>query len=178
MHMIVEVGNQLDSDVTRPEGAALSMFVGEPVQLTIFLSHPHELEVQAVSQPPTRFAWVDSEHVGVLAYRLGPILSWSQVTYTPHQFAAEEGIPGVDIGAKARIVLVDRDTNIVKALHTVRWPEAFAATVRRSVARMRETPDVPFGYEHALAALHRRYPTTEDLVVDRADVLCTGTPVA
>jgi hypothetical protein len=42
---------------------------------------------------------------------------------------------------------------------------------------MRETPYSPFAYEHAKAALHRRYPTPEDLVVDRADVWCTATPV-
>ena len=177
MHMIAEVGTQLDPDVSWPEGAALSMFVGEPVQLMIFLSHPHELEVEAVSQPPTRFAWVDSEHVGVHAYRLGPILSWSEVTYTPHGFEPEDGRPGVDPDATVRIVLVDRDTNIVRALHTVRWPDDFAAAVRDSVVRMRETPYAPFAYEHALAALHRRYPTTEDLVVDRSDVQCTATAV-
>jgi len=177
MHMIVEVGAQLDPDVSWPEGAALSMFIGEPVQLMIFLSHPHALEVEAVSQPPTQFAWVDSEHVGVLAYRLGPILGWSEASFTPHQFEPDEGLPGVDHDARVRIVLVDRDTNIVKALHTVRWPDTFAETVRASVERMRDTPYSPFAYEHALAALHRRYPTAEDLVVDRADARCTALPV-
>jgi hypothetical protein len=176
MHMIVEVGAQLDPDVSWPEGAALSMFVGEPVQLMIFLSHPHALEVEAVSQPPTRFAWVDSEHVGVLAYRLGPILGWSEASFTPHMFEPDDGLPGVDLDAKVRIVLVDRDTNVVKALHTVRWPDKFAATVRDSVVRMRDTPYSAFAYEHALAALHRRYPSAEDLVVDRADVHCTALP--
>jgi len=177
MHMIVEVGAQLDPDVRWPEGAALSMFVGEPVQLMIFLSHPHELEVQAVSQAPTRFAWADSDNVGVLAYRLGPILSWSEAPYTPHSSGPEEGLPGVDSSAKVRIVLVDRETNVVRALHTVRWPGEFAATVRQSVARMRDQPYSAFAYEHSLAALHRRYRTTEDLVVDRAEVHCVATPV-
>ena len=175
--MIVEVGAQLDPDVSWPEGAALSMFVGEPVQLMIFLSRPHELEAQAVSQAPTRFAWVDSDHVGVLAYRLGPILSWSEAPYTPHWFGPEEGLPGVDLDATVRIVLVDRDNNIVRAVHTVRWPDEFAAAVRQSVARMRETAYSPFAYEHAVAALHRRYRTTEDLVVDRAEVHCVAPPV-
>jgi len=178
MHMIVEVGAQLDPDVSWPEGAALSMFVGEPVQLMIVLSRPHELEVQAVSQAPTRFAWVDSENVGVLAYRLGPILSWSEAPYTPHWFGPEEGLPGVDVDATVRIVLVDRETNIVRAVHTVQWPHEFAATVRQSVARMREASYSAFAYDHDLAALHRRYRTTEDLVVDRAEVHCVATPVA
>jgi hypothetical protein len=176
MHMIVEVGTQLEPDVRWPEGAALSMFVGEPVQLMIFLSRPHALEVEAVSQAPTRFAWVDSEHVGVLAYRLGPILSWSQTAYTPHFADPEDGVPGVDGNAKVRIVLVERETNTVRALHTVRWPVEFATAVRKSVARMREAPYSRFACEHALSALHRRCPTTEDLVVDRADVHCVAKP--
>lgn len=175
--MIVEVGSRLDPDVSWPEGAALTMFAGEPVQLMIFLSRPHELEIQAVTTPPTQFAWVDSEHAAVLVYRLGPILSWSQVTYTPHPVAPEDGLPGVDADPVVQIVLVDRDTNVVKALHTVRWPEEFAAAVRESVARMRDTPYSRIAHEHALAALHRRYPTPEDLVIDRADASCTATPL-
>jgi hypothetical protein len=177
MHKIVEVGAQLDPDVSRPEGAALSMFVGESVQLMIVLSRPHELEVQAVSQAPTQFAWVDSETVGVLAYRLGPILPWSQTPYAPHRFGPEDGLPGVDADATVRIVLIDGATNIVRAVHTVRWPDKFAAAVRQSVARMRETPYSPFAYEHALGALHRHFRTTEDLVVDRAEVHCVAVPL-
>ncbi|MEU4235930.1 hypothetical protein [Actinoplanes sp. NPDC026619] len=176
MHVIVDVGSRLDPEVSWPEGAALSMFAGEPVQLMIFLSHPHELEVQAVTSAPTRFAWIDSDVAGVLLYRLGPILAWSQVAYTPHLFAPDDGLPGVDADPTVQIVLVDRDTNTVKALHRVRWPDEFAATVRTSVSRMRERPDNRAEFDHALAGLHRRYPTAEDLITDRADAVCTATP--
>jgi hypothetical protein len=176
--MVVEVGSRLDPDISWPEGAALTMFSGEPVQLMIFLSHPHELEVEAVSAEPTQFAWIDSEHAGVLLYRLGPILSWSEATYNPHLFDTGDGLPGVDADAVVQIVLVDRDTNVVKALHNVTWPDDFAAAVRASVVRMREMPFSQLAYEHALAALHRRYPSPEDLIVDRADALCTATPAS
>jgi hypothetical protein len=176
--LIVEVGSRLDPETSWPEGAALTMFAGEPVQLMIFLSSPHELEVQAVTAAPTQFAWIDSEHACVLAYRLGPVLSWSQATYTPQLFAPEEGLPSVDLDAIVQIVLVDRETNVVKAMHLVRWPDEFAAAVRASVTRMRDTPFSRVAYDHALAALHRRYPTPEDLVIDRADVHCTAEPIA
>jgi hypothetical protein len=178
VHSIVEVGSRLEPYANHPEGAALTMFAGEPVQLMIFLSSPHELEVQAVTTPPTRFAWVDGEHAGILAYRLGPILSWSQIEYHPHQAADDEGRPDVDADPVVRIILVDRNDHTVKALHEVRWPEEFAATVRDSVARMRAMPFSGIAYEHVLAGLHRRYPTPEDLVIDRADAECIGTPVS
>jgi hypothetical protein len=174
---IVEVGSRLEPYANYPEGAALSMFAGEPVQLMLFLSNPHDLEIQAVSAAPTRFAWVDGEHAGILAYRLGPILSWNRIAYTPHGFAPEDGWPGVDAEPIVRIILVDRDDHTVKALHQVRWPEEFAATVRASIARMRDIPFSPIAYEHVLAGLNRRYPTPEDLVVDRADADCIATPV-
>jgi hypothetical protein len=176
VHLIVEVGSRLEADIDWPEGAALTMFAGEPVQLMIFLSHPHDLEIQSVTAEPTQFAWIDGEHAGVLAYRLGPILSWSEVPYTPHIFSPEEGRPAVDPDPIVQIVLVDRDTNTVKALHKVVWPAEFAAKVRDSVARMRDMPYSRPAFEHVLAALHRRYPTPEDLVVDRADVHCTAKP--
>ncbi|XVU27088.1 hypothetical protein ACQPZJ_08615 [Actinoplanes sp. CA-054009] len=177
MHAVVDVGSQLDPDISWPEGAALSMFAGEPVQLMLFLSHPHELEIQAVSTPPTQFAWVDGEQAGLLLYRLGPLLTWSFTAYSPHLFDPADGLPGVDADPLVQIVLVDCDTNVVKALHTVRWPDDFAATVRASVVKMRETPFHQIAYDHALAALHRRFPTPEDLIVDRAEASCTATPV-
>ncbi|HEX5198352.1 hypothetical protein ACFQS1_03570 [Paractinoplanes rhizophilus] len=176
MHVTVEVGTQLDPDVNWPTGAALSMPAGEPVQLMIFLSHPHQLEVEAVSAAPTQFAWVDGADAAVLLYRLGPILSWSQVPYSPHLADPDESPPGVGPDAVVRIVLVDRDTNTVKALHAVRWPAEFAATVRASVERMWAAPFSRLAYEHVLAGLHRRYPTPEDLLTDRADAHCTATP--
>ena len=177
VHKIVEVGSRLDADVSWPEGAALTMFVGEPVQLMIFLGHPHELEVEAVTAAPTQFAWVDGEDAGVLAYRLGPILSWSQAAYTPHLYSPEDGLPGVDADPTVQIVLVDRDTNIVRAMHSVRWPDEFAESVRASVTRMREMPFSRIAFEHAVAGLRRHFPTPEDLVIDRADVYCTATPI-
>jgi hypothetical protein len=143
----------------------------------IVLSHPHELEVQAVTAAPTRFGWVDGEHAAVLLYRLGPVLAWSQVTYSPHPVSAEEGLPAVGADPVVQIVLVDCDTNVVKAMHMVRWPDDFAAAVRATVARMRDMPPNRFAHDHALAALHRRYPTPDDLLVDRADVRCTAAPV-
>ncbi|WP_246605938.1 hypothetical protein [Paractinoplanes toevensis] len=175
MHLIVEVGSRLDPDISWPEGAALTMFAGEPVQLMIFLSRPHPLEVQAVATPPTQFAWVDGEDAGVLLYRLGPVLGWSQVPYSPHLFGPEDGLPGVDVDPVVQIVLVDRDTNTVMAMHRVGWPEEFAAQVRASVVRMRDSFHTQAAYEHALAALQRRFPSPEDLVTDRADAFCTAT---
>jgi len=176
VHAIVEVGSHLEPEVSWPEeGAALTMTAGEPVRLMIFLRRPHELEVDAVNAAPTRFAWVDGEQAGVLLYRLGPILSWSQIPYNPHLGSPEDGPPGVDADGLVEIVLVDRDTDTVRALHRVHWPAEFADMVRASVATMR---DIPFGrvaYDHVLHGLRRRYPTPEDLITDRVDAICTAT---
>ncbi|MFF5289146.1 hypothetical protein [Paractinoplanes globisporus] len=177
MHVTVEVGSRLDPEVDWPEDAALTMVAGEPVQLMIFLRHPHELEVEAVTTAPTQFAWVDGEHAGVLLYRLGPILSWSQVAYSPHLTLRQDAPAGVDRDPVVRIVLVDRDTCTVRAMHEVRWPDDFAGVVRASVERMRDAEFSRAAYVHVLAGLHRRYPTPEDLITDRTDAYCTATPL-
>ncbi|MFI5937004.1 hypothetical protein [Actinoplanes sp. NPDC051494] len=172
--MIAEVGARLDPAACPPEGAHLTMVAGLPVELTIVLSRPHELEVQAVAAEPTQFAWVDCDHAGVLVYRFGPVMPWSQAAYNPHLTPVDDGQPGVDRGQNVQITLIDHETKIVRARHRVHWPDAFAAKVRASVARMRTLPYDKLMYDHALAALHRRYPTPEDLVLDRADAQCTA----
>ncbi len=177
VHTILSTGSRLDPSVTLAEGAALTMVTGAPVELLMVLSRPHELEVQAVTAAPTRFAWVDAGAAGVLLYRLGPVLPWAQVTFHPALVPAAEGQAGVDGTHGVRIVLVDRESREVRAVHRVRWPAGFVAVVRKSVARMRETPFDRLTHQHAVAALHRRYPTPEDLVVDRAEAQCTAVPV-
>ena len=179
MHVTAEVGSRLEPDVSWPEeGTVLSMTAGEPVRLMIFLRRPHPLEVDAVTAAPTRFAWVDGEQAGVLLYRLGPILSWSQIAYNPHLGSPGDGPAGVDADGVVEIVLVDRDDDTVRALHRVQWPAEFAATVRDSVARMREIPFNRISYDHVLAGLRRRYPTPEDLLTDRVDASCTATSLS
>ena len=177
MHTILSTGSRLDPGVTLPEGAGLTMVTGAPVELLMALSRPHELEVQAVTAAPTRFAWVDAGAAGVLLYRLGPVLPWAQVTFHPQLVPAAEGPVGVDGAYGVRIVLVDRDSRVVKAVHRVRWTAGFVAAVRESVARMQEAPFDRLTHQHAVAALHRRYPTPEDLVIDRAAAQCTAVPI-
>lgn len=177
MHTVLGTGSRLAPDVALPEHAALTMVTGAPVELLLALSRPHELEVQAVTAAPTQFAWIDVSTAGVLLYRLGPVLPWAQVTYHPHLVPAEEGTAGVDGTHGVRIVLVDRDTRVVRAVHRVRWPASFVSVVRKSVARMQEAPYERLAHNHAVAALHRRYPTPEDLLMDRADAQCTAVPI-
>ena len=177
VHTILSAGSRLDPSVTLPEGAGLTMVTGAPVELLMALNRPHELEVQAVTAAPTRFAWVDAGAAGVLLYRLGPVLPWAQVTFHPHLAPAADGPVGVDGTHGVRIVLVDRDSRVVRAVHRVRWPAGFVSVVRESVARMRDAPFDRLTHQHAVAALHRRYPTPEDLVIDRAEAHCTAVPI-
>ncbi|WP_305783680.1 hypothetical protein [Symbioplanes lichenis] len=177
MHTTIETGSRLDPDVRLAEGPALTMVMGAPVELLIALKRPHELEVQAVTTAPTQFAWIDGADTGVLLYRLGPVLPWAQVAYHPHLIAAEEGTPGVDAGRGVRITLADLDTRVVRAVHRVRWPAGFARAVGATVTRLEEKPYDRLAYQHAVAALHRRFPTAEDLLIERADAQCTASPM-
>ena len=177
VHALLSKGNRLDPDVALPEHAGLTMVTGAPVELLVALSRPHELEVQAVTAAPTLFAWVDVGAAGVLLYRLGPVLPWAQVTFHPQLVPAEKGTAGVDGTHEVRIVLVDKDSRVVRAVQRVRWPAGFVSVVRKSVARMQEEPYDRLAHQHAVAALRRRYPTSEDLLIDRADAHCTAVPI-
>ena len=176
MQTTVETGSRLDTDTKLVEGPLLTMVMGAPVELLIALRRPHELEVQAVSAAPTQFGWVDGTDTGILLYRLGPVLPWAQVPYHPH-LAAEQGTPGVDAGRGVRIMLVDLDTRTVRAVHRVRWPAGFAAAVGRTVAQMAEKPYNRLAHQQAVTALHRHFPTADDLLIERVDAQCTAVPM-
>ena len=177
VYAVLSKGSRLDPDIALPEHAALTMVTGAPVELLVALSRPHELEVQAVTAAPTLFAWVDVGAAGVLLYRLGPVLPWAQVAFHPQLVPAGKGTAGVDGTHGVRIVLVDKDSRVVRAVQRVRWPAGFLSVVRKSVARMQEEPYDRLAHQHAVAALHRRYPTSEDLLIDRADAQCTAVPI-
>jgi hypothetical protein len=163
-----------------PETPHLRLATGG-CELALFFATPTAREVQAVRRGKAQFAWVDSEHAAVLAFRFGDGVPWSDAPYTPHREHPDTpaGLPEGDGHLMVVVVLVDAATGIVRAIRGVTWPPRFVAAVRRSVDRMLATPFSPQAADAALEALYARYPNTAELVRQRADVVCTaGTPEA
>jgi hypothetical protein len=150
-------------------------------ELAVFFTSPTTREVEAVQRGKTKFAWIDSEHTAVLAFRFGDGVPWSDTPYTPHHEHSDTpaGLPAGEGHLVVVVVLVDAGTGIVRAIRAVTWPPRFVGTVRRSVDRLLAVPFSPEAADAALAALYARYPSTAELVRQRADVVCTGgTPEA
>jgi hypothetical protein len=159
------------------EGVNLRLIAGQEPELLLLFANPTPAEVEAIQRGKAQFAWIDSEHTAVLCYRFGDHVPWSDTPYTPHRERASDGTPGLPPGTGHQLVvviLVDATTGIVRALRQITWPPRFAGTVRKSVTRMLATPDSPEAADAAVDALYQRYPRTDDLVRQRADVTCTG----
>lgn len=149
------------------------------VELALFYASPTPTEVEAVRHGKAQFAWIDSEHTGMLAFRLGDGVRWSDCPYHPHREQAADpdarvGIPDEWVSTLLTVVLVDAATGITRAILAVSWPERFTRAVRASVRRMLEQPYSDQAHNAAIDNLYARYPTTAKLVHDRADVTCTG----
>lgn len=171
------VGEPYNPRVTSwPEAAQLRLTVETGAELVMFFNSPTEAEREAAARGPARFAWIDSEHVGVLCYRFEPGIPWSDAPYTPHR---EEkytaGVPGpAGRHLLVLVYLVDATTGLIQAMRQVTWPPRFADAVRESVARMAAAPFSAAAADDALDAIFARYPDTADLVRHRADVTCRG----
>jgi hypothetical protein len=150
-------------------------------ELALFFRSPTPREVAAVQRGKAKFAWIDSEHTAVLAFRFDDGVPWSDTPYTPHREHTDTpaGLPPGDGHLLVVVVLVDAATGIVRAIRAVTWPPRFAGAVRRSLDRLLAAPFSPQAADAALEALYARYPKTAELVRQRADVVCTGgTPEA
>lgn len=144
-------------------------------QLLLFYRSPTDQEISAIRVGKASFGWIGSEHTGVLGFRFQP-LPWSDVPYTPHRKSPDD-MPGLPEGGDqqlVQVVLVDADTGIIRAVRTLTWPERFTKAVRASVQEMLDKPFSPSAADAALDALYARYPDTNQLVRQRADVTCTG----
>jgi hypothetical protein len=158
-----------------PEMPALRL-TAQGTQLLLFYRSPTDQEISAIRTGKASFGWIASELTGVLAFRFHP-LPWADVPYTPHREQPDDtpGLPEGDEGQLlVQIVLVDADTGIIRALRALTWPERFTKAVRASVQEMLDKPFNAAATDAALDALYARYPQTDQLVRQRADVTCTG----
>jgi len=172
------VGQPYHPDRTRwPEVAQLRL-TPAGADLTVFLATPTSAEIAGVRDGRAQFGWIDAEHTAVLAYRFHPGIPWSDAPYTPHREVTAAHVPDTNPGEHLllHVVLVDAATGLVAAMRAVTWPHRFVAAVRSTVARLATATFSPAAADANLAELFARYPATDALVRQRADVTCTGGP--
>lgn len=135
-------------------------------ELLVVLPDPHETEINAVESGRVQFAWVDGEHVALLAFRFDDGFDSSDAPYTPDPDATVDGAGG----------LVDGNTGVVRATRLTSWPGHFAQFVRNSAARLCRAQYSETAARAEQDSLYVHYRTTADMVRRRADTACIGLP--
>jgi len=149
---------------------------GSHVELVISYHNPSPHEVDQFTHGLVRFGWVDSEQVGVFAFKLGDI-PWADCPFHP-QLVVDAGMdrprlePGV--GKVLVMIFVDGLTGRVAAIRLLGLPAKFVTAMAGSIERMLANGYDIKAHDAALDALYDRYPTSARLVRDRADVTCIG----
>lgn len=167
----------IEGQTSMKEGVYLH--IDYAVTITVVLDGPTPNEVhqfKASSGAPARFAWVDTEHAGVLCVKFGS-LPWLDAPYTPHVYASPPKPPAAYLTGMQQLVtlnLVDGSTGLIVAMRAVSWPSQFVNAVGATLVRMLNSPPNPGAHDAAVDALYARYPDTKVMVRDRADITCTG----
>jgi hypothetical protein len=142
-------------------------------ELVLFYGAPTRDEVRDVKSGVVQWAWVESERVAVMCFRIGT-MPWSDAPFEVHRVPEDErGIPagGPDDGLLVTVMLVDATDATIRVIRVVTWPAAFAEKVRDTVRRHLDAPPVPTAAAAALEALYAEYPS-ERLAKERADARC------
>lgn len=147
-------------------------------ELLVVLPDPHETEINAVESGRAQFAWVDGEHVALLAFRFDDGFDWSDAPYTPDPGATVDGAGGcvADACLMLCVTLVDGNTGVVRATRLTSWPGHFAQFVRNSAARLCRAQSSETAARAEQDSLYVHYRTTADMVRRRADTACIGLP--
>ncbi|MEV0466747.1 hypothetical protein AB0I30_22660 [Nocardia tengchongensis] len=80
-------------------------------ELLVVLPDPHETEINAVESGRAQFAWVDGEHVALLAFRFDDGFDWSDAPYTPDPDATVDGAGGCVADARLTLCVTLVDGN-------------------------------------------------------------------
>lgn len=176
--VIVEfsVGQPYDPDRPGPMPETPHLLItGTNVVLSIAYQGLMAREVRAFTYGEVRFAWVDSEQVALLAFKLGD-LPWADCPFDPKLVTAEGWErPRLEPAGHAMLmILIEADTGIVAAMRVIGLAGDFVAAMAATVRRMLVTPYDVAAHDAALDALYERYATPEELVRRRADVTCVG----
>lgn len=173
------VGQPYPHPVRWTDGQAETRILAGGVDFVLPLSRPSDSEVHAFGKGNAEFALYPEDHFLLLLYRFtnpknsrnpaaaGPGIAWSDAAWEYQRQArvAPPMPPGSEGGTfPMQLVMVDADTNTVRALRLLTPPVGFADAVRAAVARQAAHP---VAFERGLAeinALYARYPDSADLL--------------
>lgn len=146
-------------------------------ELVAFLARPTSQERHEVTKGRLDLALFTDGDLLALLIRFGS-MPWSDALYSWHLVPADQQtLPETDQpgqGQLLQVVLVDAATGIIRGLRAISMPEAFARELHSAIRDQSGRPWVgQSAYDAQIAALYRRYPTSDALVRD-ARARCTA----
>jgi hypothetical protein len=135
-------------------------------------------EIRAVREGQPEFGLVVLDDVIFFLYRFGGFIHWSDAPYSWHLVPAEERelpkqLETPETRALLLIVLVDADSNIVRALRAVRLPPKFTAALHAAIRAQAGRAWTAEAYNAHVRQAYDRWPTTEEML-RRAVARCRG----
>lgn len=173
-----EVGMPYQAGVTHWAEIPEYSYRGGAHEIVHFIASPSALEIQSIQTGMGHFALAIEQGVIILLFRFEPAISWKDAGFTIHQVPeAERLLPPADapedLRAPLRVILVDADTGIVRAIRHLTFSPEFTRRLHAEIMRQAETPFDRKEYEETERRVFSFY-TTMRLLEERAVYRCIG----
>jgi hypothetical protein len=137
---LLEVGKPfVEGRANWPEGCEYN-FYRKGHDLRIFLNDPSEEEVKSVEKGRAELALLVEGDLIILLYQFEPGLPWSEAPYSWHMVAEPlRGLPELDWSVETcallRVVLVDANSGILRALRIIKFTPAFTQALHNAITQ-------------------------------------------
>lgn len=138
-------------------------------ELLLCFSKLTDSEIAAVRDGEAEFALVVQRTVVFFLYRFGDAIHWSDAPYSFHLVPPDQRqlpalLPSRETSALLSVVLVQADTNTVRALRSVSFPPDFTSALHAAIQAQAVQAWNAAGYAAQLSGAHDRWPMTEQML--------------
>jgi hypothetical protein len=172
---VITVGKPLNPDVDHWPDMPEYNYLADGHELLISYPNLRQQEIDAVWEATARFAFTVVGDIIVFQYRFGAALPWSDCGYNWHRVPEEERTlppePEPEERALLRVILIDANTGIVKALRLMTFSHTFTKRLHQAIREQAARP-LPTNYTEHARMLFINYSTKE--LRRRALASCTG----
>ena len=176
--MVLEVGKPYIGRRKSIDPRAEYTFRAGQHQLLLCFTDLTEPEIRAVREGEPEFALAVLDDVIFFLYRFGGFINWSDAPYSWHLVPPKERelprqLETPETRALLLIVLVDADSNIVRALRAVTLPPKFTAALHAAIHAQAGRAWTAEAFNEHVRKAYNRWPTTEQMLT-RAAARCRG----
>jgi hypothetical protein len=171
---ILAIGQPYDPSIANwPEGCHYN-YDASGHWLHYMYSNPTPLEISSIESGEAQFGLYIYEPVIFLLHRFGE-MAWHDAAYSWWLVSEEfRHVPTVGDGLHAllKVVLIDSETGLIKALRALTFSPEFTEYLHQAVRRQLEKPWNAAKYERAMRHVYGNYSTMD--LVDRVEAFCKG----